>query len=445
MKGLVIALGGSMIFTITLGLFMALTLLMISMEEGGGTLSNFSVSLTLAVALLCQGAGFHASSITVTIIPLLLTALLIWLVAWLTRKLSTSPKAYVAGLLSWVAIMWIFTQNVVVLLEDPVWMVLAKTAIFFTLGFLIGAIPGSSMTKTIGKFITDNVSKRLSDSLKLGLLNAVILILGYLVIGLITVIVWAVTNQSAMVRVFNLANMQTGSRIMTTICTLGWLPNLCLWALSWLFGSGFSIGDLASFSLWHDHALGLPAVPVFAIFPQALSNDTLRLCLMAIPLVCGCLLTLVELFLPRCFAIGAGKPDEAFNVGKTIGQFVYPILSFCLTSGLMAIVMNILFTLSSGALGQHRLAHVGVDTIASSRVVCLPSTLGFSLAWLISVVVIALVFASRMLFDYLRSRNAADAMQGDDNSSADHSITAVSAETTDGIGQTAMDSAAEKP
>ncbi|WEV58218.1 DUF6350 family protein [Bifidobacterium sp. ESL0728] len=383
---------------------MALTLLIVSMEEGGGTLSGQSVPLTLAIVLLSQGASFRAGAITLSIVPLLLMFLLIWLIAWLTKVLSGSPKAYVTGLLLWIAIMWVFTQNISVILQDPVWLVIVKTAIVFTIGFLCGALPQSPLMKRCVKFIRGNISDRLAVSLKLGFANTLLLLLGYLVIGLITVLVWVITNQSAMVRVFHMTNMQTGSRIMTTICTLAWLPNLCLWAISWLFGSGFKIGDLASFTLWNDHAAGLPAVPVFAIFPQAVSSDLLRICFISIPLLCGLLIGIIELFLPRCFAIGAGKPDEPVKIGKIIGQFLYPILSFFLTSALMALLMNILFGLSSGALGQYRLADVGVDSVASSRVVCMPSALGFSLAWLLSVVVVAMVFAMRLFFGYLRAQ-----------------------------------------
>ncbi|WEV76139.1 DUF6350 family protein [Bifidobacterium sp. ESL0800] len=404
LKGILTALGASVIFTVCLGLFMALTLLIVSMEEGGGTLSSESVALTLAIVLLSQGAGFRAGAITLSIVPLLLTFLLVWLIAWLTKTLSRSPQAYVTGLLLWIAIMWIFEQNVAVILQDPVWFIILKTATVYTVGFFCGALPQSQLMKRCVQFVRDNISERLAVSVKLGFVNTAALLLGYFAIGLITLIVWIVTNQSAMLRVFHMASMQTGSRIMTTICTLAWLPNLCLWAVSWLFGSGFAIGDLASFTLWNDHAAGLPTVPVFAIFPQAVSNDMLRICFISIPLVCGLLIGITELFLPRCFAIGAGKPGEPVNVGRIIVQFWYPILSFFLTSALMALLMNILFGLSSGALGQHRLAHVGVDSAASSRVVCLPSALGFSFAWLLSVVVVAMVFAMRLFFGYLRSR-----------------------------------------
>lgn len=407
LKGLIIALGGAVIFTVVLGLFVSLTLLVVSMEEGGETLSRFSLPLTLALMLLTQGAGFHEGSITLSIIPLLLTVLLVWLLASMTRRLSRSPKSYLSGLLVWLAINWLFTQNIVVVLEDPLWVVLVKAGVVFTMAFLLGALPQVQLVSRAGKWVNNNFPPKLISSLKLGLSNAVILILGYIVIGLVTVLFWVVTNQSAVVRLFHMTNMGMGSRIITTICTLAWLPNLCLWALSWLFGGTFVVGDLASFSLWSDHAADLPAVPVFAVFPQALSNDTLRLCLIAIPMICGLLLAIIELFLPKCFAISAGKPDEPFNSGKVIGQFIYPLLSFILTSALMAFVVNVLFVLSSGSLGQHRLAHVGVDPIASSRVVCLSSAVGFLGGWFAAIVLIALVFGVRITFDHLHTHNAA--------------------------------------
>lgn len=404
-KGLTIALGGAVIFTVVLGLLVALTLLVVSMEEGGGTLSRFSLPLTLALMLLAQGAGFHAGSITLTIIPLLLTVLLVWLLASLTRRISTTPKAYLSGLLVWLIVNWLFTQNIQVVLEDSLWVVLAKAGAVFTIAFALGALPQSQITLKTREWVSNRLPSKLNNSLKLGLCNAGFLIFGYFIMGLVTVLIWVITNYSAVVRLFHMTNMGMGSRIMTTICTLAWLPNLCLWALSWLFGGTFVIGDLASFSLWSDHAAELPAVPVFAIFPPALSNDTVRLCLIAIPMISGFLLGLAELFFPKCFAISAGKPNEPFNPRKIIGQFICPLLCFFLTSALMAFAVNILFALSSGSLGHHRLAHVGVNPISASRVVCLPSAVGFLSAWLAAIVLIALTFGVRITFNYIHTRS----------------------------------------
>ena len=85
--------------------------------------------------------------------------------------------------------------------------------------------------------------------LKIGVALAVAILGIYLAIGLITVIVWSVRNHAAVVSLFELSGMETGSRILTTVAMLIWLPNVMLWAVSWLFGGGFAIGDLASFTL----------------------------------------------------------------------------------------------------------------------------------------------------------------------------------------------------
>ena len=77
LKGLAVAAASMIIYAVALGCYMALMLLVISMEEGGDNLSAFSVPLTEALVLLSQGIGFKTDAITLTIVPLLLTALLI--------------------------------------------------------------------------------------------------------------------------------------------------------------------------------------------------------------------------------------------------------------------------------------------------------------------------------------------------------------------------------
>ena len=68
------------------------------MEEGGDNLSAFSVPLTEALVLLSQGIGFKTDVITLTIVPLLLTVLLIALIAQLARRFGTSLRGFAAGL-----------------------------------------------------------------------------------------------------------------------------------------------------------------------------------------------------------------------------------------------------------------------------------------------------------------------------------------------------------
>ena len=84
--GAIAAMASMAIYAIALGFFLALTVLVASMEEGGGNLSQATPELTAAIVLLTQGVGFEAGSLKLTIIPLLLTVLLIALLASFVRR-----------------------------------------------------------------------------------------------------------------------------------------------------------------------------------------------------------------------------------------------------------------------------------------------------------------------------------------------------------------------
>lgn len=59
LKGLAVAATSMIVYAVALGCYIALMLLVISMEEGGDNLSALSVPLTEAVVLLSQGIGFR--------------------------------------------------------------------------------------------------------------------------------------------------------------------------------------------------------------------------------------------------------------------------------------------------------------------------------------------------------------------------------------------------
>ena len=80
LRGPIIAIGSMALYAIALGCFLALMLLVISMEEGGENLSSSTLDMTRIVVLLSQGIGFETDSLSLSIMPLLLTVLLIGLV-----------------------------------------------------------------------------------------------------------------------------------------------------------------------------------------------------------------------------------------------------------------------------------------------------------------------------------------------------------------------------
>ena len=365
-RGAAAALVSMTIYAIALGCYIALMLLVISMAEGGDNLTAGTTNLTQAIVLLSEGSGFSTDSFTLTITPLLLTVLLIWLIATcIARFKAFAVHSYVVGLVVWLAINAVFASSVQVSLSlvDEQWMISLKSAATFTVAILA--------------------------------IN--------LLIGLITVITWTVRNHAAVVSVFELSGMENGSRILTTLAMLIWLPNLMLWAISWLFGAGFSIGELANFTLWMGQSNGLPAVPAFGILPEPIADNLWRTVMLEIPLGIACIAGLLMIILPQGFACRPLNIRDASKRGSVLASLIYAAGSFCLSAMLTSLIATLLFAISNGSLGQHRLAHVGVDVMASTRAVGHPMAWGLAVAWLIAIVGTALVFSIGWIIERVKA------------------------------------------
>lgn len=407
LAGGAVALLSLTVSSLGVGLLLALTLLVISMEEGGDNLSQFSVSLTEAAMLLAQGVGFRLGAVTLTLVPLLVTALLIALVMVLAQRLSTSAPGFVAGLVVWLVINAVFTQGVQVVLLDPLWLVLVKTGSVFTVGYALAAIPTSPIVARLRSTWRDHLPPETTRMLGIGVRLTMTLVVASLVIGLLVVIAWTVMDWRAMLAVFDMTGMGTGSRILTTVCTLAWLPNLCLWAVSWVFGSGFSIGSIATFTMWTGQSTELPAIPVLGLLPGQVEYSALRTCLLLLPAAMSMALMLAAMLSGRGFSvrparIGDGADTHAFV--RDILRLAYPAGSALLAAILLSASTSGLFALSNGSLGVNRLRDLGVSVSDATRAVVRPAVLGLLSGWLLVVVAAAGVFAIRWIRWSLRQR-----------------------------------------
>ena len=95
-----------------------------------------------------------------------------------------------------------------------------KAAIVFSIGFLCAAVPESAKMRAFRDWTRKQVPADIRHCLKIGVALAVAILGIYLAIGLITVIVWSVRNHAAVVSLFELSGMETGSRILTTVAML---------------------------------------------------------------------------------------------------------------------------------------------------------------------------------------------------------------------------------
>ena len=402
-KGVVFAAASMALYALALWLLISLLLLVISMEEGTGGLTDYAFSLTQSMILLSQGIEFQTSAITLSVIPLTLTLLMVWLLASIARKRHLSWAAYFGGLITWMSLNMAFTFHISVGLLDNIGIVAVKTGFVFTVAFVLGAFPVSQSWQRIKAFVSQHVSRELRRALSLGVALGLTLLGIYVLLACIDVVVWIVYGADAVSKIFELDAMGVGSRIMTSVCSLAWLPNLCIWSLSWMFGSGFRIGELAHFTMWIGQSTDLPGVPLFGIFPQAIGNDGLRSFLLSLPLIVSLVCALAFMLSPTGFAIRAPRAgDDRATVVRDIIMFAYPLGSFCISGALVALGSSCMFALSNGALGAHRLAHVGVDVVASTRAVGHPTIVGLFVTWAAVIVADAAWYGLRLCWSHLR-------------------------------------------
>lgn len=397
LRGPIIAIGSMALYAIALGCFLALMLLVISMEEGGENLSSSTLDMTRIVVLLSQGIGFETDSLSLSIMPLLLTVLLIGLVWSFSRKICTDIRAYVSGVVVWIVINVMGTQSLPVGLLDWPALVCVKSAVVFSLGFAGAALSKDPLSGQLRELIRHHVSDGVRRTIRTGLMVGVIMMGVYLVMGLITVIVWGVLNRSAMDTLFADIGMGTGSRILTTIASLAWLPNLCIWAVSWLFGAGFHIGELATFTPWIGQGRSLPPLPVFGLLPQTVGDEGIRFAVVLIPLVVGFVAGLASMAMKSGFRIIVGSASDPLDRKDLILELAYPAGGFCLSSVVISLLSSVMFGVSNGSLGKARLKYVGVDVMQSAQAVGRPSAMGLCMAWVLALIGVAIVFGIRWI------------------------------------------------
>ena len=428
LRGALCALGAMALYAVSLGCFIALLLLVVSMEEGGESLPSFTMSLTEAVILLSQGVGFSVDKLPVTIMPLLLTALLVLLVRQCARRAEVAALGWLSGGLTWIALNLVFSGGTGVSLHDSPLTIAGKSAAVWTVGVLLASLRASTAAAAVRRLARERVPHAAKATAALAFALAAVMLVAVLLTGFVVCVMWIVRGWNGMVTLFELDGMETGSRIMTSLAALAWLPNLMLWAVSWICGAGFAVGELGTFTMWLGQSSELPALPVFALLPEAISDDRVRLALLClVPALCAAA-ALLAMLLPSPMRVRAVRPGSSVaassvssdgaateepkpsksgrptkdhvdhpSVTDAVWLMLRHAVAFACALGLAAACLAALLALSCGSLGRYRLAHVGVDVAASLRAFAGGVGLGLSCTWLAVVVSLAAVYGIHWL------------------------------------------------
>lgn len=395
-SGLSVALVSAIMYGFVVLSFSALLLLVTSMEEGMATLTDQSVGFAASVMLYGQGVGIRTQTLQLTIVPWGLTLALLVLIRAVSARTKQSMIAIVSALVVWDGLQLWFYHLATFDSSDYLALVLLKTSSVILVGYLLAWLrQGTVLRNTLHQYwakVPTHVRKLLRSSLILIGICWVVLAL----CSLITLSVWVYRGQDALLVVWQQLGMQTGSRILTVIASLIWLPNLMLWAISWLAGSGFAIGSLATFSLWSGSGTKLPAIPLFAIFPTAMHSDVLRIVVMLIPAYVSLVVLGVMLISRKYYRmvqpwkvlrekLESGNVDWKkllITVAAPLGVVLSAIIG-------MAVITTIVALASNGSLSFAKLDVLGVNIAQTTSSIVRPFALGSVVAWGISVLCLA--------------------------------------------------------
>lgn len=172
---------------------------------------------------------------------------------------------------------------------------------------------------------------------------------GVVAVSAVLVAVLLAVNYAAVVSLYEGLHAEALGGFSLTLAEIAFMPNLVIWAASWLIGPGFAIGTGSSVSPLATQLGPVPAIPVLGALPTGeLAFGFLGL---LVPVVVGFLVAAVSW--PRLAAVI--EPD------RPVRWIAASALAVGVTAG---VLLGLLAWFSGGAAGPGRLVDVGPDALA---------------------------------------------------------------------------------
>ncbi|WP_265520729.1 DUF6350 family protein [Oerskovia flava] len=310
---------------------------------GDGTGWGRSVSVGAGFWLLGHGAPITAGGTHITLVPLGLTALAVFTgFASARRSAHTSLAAWVAGTVTYAlattAIAWLSGSA-------TGWDLLAAPlggAVVGGIGLGLGILARPDAPR-VGD-LTAWLDPYVPPVARLGMRGGALAVALVVASASVLVGAWVLAGRATSGDIAaGLAPGIAGSVILG-LAQLTVLLNLVVWAVAWLVGPGFAVGEGSSFTVTGAQSGPLPSVPLLGALP---GDDWAN-------------------------AVSVGAPVVVVLAGVVAGVFVWrrldgatwldlsvAALALALTAGLLVAV---LVAVASGAVGPGRLSTVGADS-----------------------------------------------------------------------------------
>lgn len=234
-----------------------------------------AIDVAMGIWLLGHGVPLTADAVTVSLAPLGISALALFATyASAKRFATTSTRAWAAGTVTYA----LCTTAVATLAGSaPGWsLALAPLAgaVMGGLGMALGILarPDAPTVAELGER-SEALAYRLTGvdlvpaTLRLGLRGGAVVVA--LLVGGAALLVgaWAVAGRATSSDIVTALEPGWTGGIVFAVAQLALLPNLVLWAISWLAGPGFAVGEGTSFTPFGTVSGPLPAIPLLGSLP----------------------------------------------------------------------------------------------------------------------------------------------------------------------------------
>ena len=313
-----------------------------------------AASVGAALWLLGHGGALIAGGATVTLVPLGLTALALFAAYASARRTARRTRAawfaFLAGylLVTLMALLVAGAGGPIGASGVALVRLAAGSVLVAGLGGGLGIFGGRRIVKALSP-LWGRLPRWSRLAVRAGVMSASSLV----VVGCGVTITWLVLGRAATDDVVAALDLDVVGGVVLGVAQLAVLPNLVLWALAWLVGPGFAVGEGTLFSPGLVAGGPMPALPVLG----------------ALPVASGGLLGAVPVVL---VVLGAGSGWWWHRRRECAGAW-QPFVAALVMAGSGGVVIGGLSLLAGGAAGPGRLAFVGapVSTVATTAALLL--------------------------------------------------------------------------
>jgi hypothetical protein len=320
-----------------------------------------AVDVAMGIWLLGHGVPLTADTVTISLAPLGVAALALF-VTYVSAKrfAATSVAAWAAGAVTYALCT---TAVAAIAGSAPGWMLAtAPLAGLFMGGLGMGlgilARPDAPAAAEFGER-TEVLARRLTGvdlvpaTLRLGLRGGTVVVALLLGGAALLVAAWALAGRATSSDIITALEPGWTGGIVFAVAQLALLPNVVLWAVAWLAGPGFAVGEGTSFTPFGTISGPLPAIPLLGALPGEDWANPVSAWSPVLVVACGVAAGL--------FAWRRLEPSLVrwSDVGWVLGGIV-------LTP---AVVMLLAQWMAAGAGGPGRLADVGANPLVTAGLV----------------------------------------------------------------------------